>query len=220
MIILTMSTLYIVGGSPRAGKTTIVEKFLEQNPIPSTSTDALRAAMRNALFDEPYVTAEKLSIKGNVEFRRPGYKERLKKSFSSDIPENELAWKAAVGLIDHYDRRNQSLILDGMVFDPEQVRRLKLTNLAVKVLFVGYNSVSHADTIIEHAKGNPYDWINDWLGETEGDEKEIRDWVATEVDRSNINAQLATKYGYGYFDITIKPFNEHIDAALNYLCQK
>ncbi len=214
-----MSTLFIVGGPPRAGKTTIVGKFLEQNPMPSTSTDALRGAVRNALFDEPYVTVEELSFEGHVEFRRPGNKERIKKAFHSDVHEDELAWKAAVGLIDHYDRENQSLILEGMAFGPEQVRKLKLTNLAVKVLFVGYGTETHADRILEHAKDNPHDWVNEWLKETDGDETEIRDWVAKEVEKSNTNAQLAAEYGYGYFDVTSQPFDDHVNAALSYLIQ-
>lgn len=214
-----MNTLYLIGGSPRTGKSTVVEQILKERPMPFISTDALRFALRSALFNEPYVSVDELEFTGKAVFRRPGEQGSHSKQFSKDIHEDALAWDAALGFIDFYDRGDKPLLMEGMVITPERVHDLKLKKLSIRAVFLGYNDISHLTTILEHASSNSSNWINKLIAEKGGDTTYVKASVAQEVERNKVVAKLCAEYGYGYFDVTSQPFAEHTEDIKEFLRQ-
>ena len=84
--------------------------------------------------------------------------------------------------------------------------------------FVGCNDESHISSVIEHAKEKK-DWVHTWIQEYDGDDTHVRDWIREEISRSKVIEKLAKKFGYGYFDITKRPFEEHVQVVIDYLLQ-
>ncbi len=217
-----MPTLYLIGGSPRAGKSTIATKVMQQLQIHTVSCDALRCATRNVLFGEPYVSVERIHFDGDVTFHRPGSLEQHRREFTygTEHGEEELNWRAIEGVINHYDRQGQDVMLEGVTITPERVHSLKLTSLDVAAVFVGFSSPGYADTILSHAKKNPKDWVNLAVQESGGDEQAFRGWVAEEVVASQQRREAAEGFGYGYFDLSASAFSEHVDNAATYLLNR
>lgn len=192
---------------------------MKERPLPFISTDALRFALRSALFDEPYVSVDELEFTGRAVFRRPGEQGSHTKQFSKDKHEDALAWDAALGFIDFYDRGDKPLLMEGMIITPERVHNLKLKKLSIRTVFLGYSDISHLTTILEHANSNSSDWINKLITEKGGDTTPVKASVALEVERNKVVAQLCAEYGYGYFDVTSQPFAKHTEEIKNYLLQ-
>jgi 2-phosphoglycerate kinase len=112
-----MSNLYIIGGSTRSGKTTILNKVIKAKPMIAVQTDAIREGMRKALIGESLVTINKLSFSGDVTFHRLSENSDVShtKHFSQEISQDELTWNNVAGLINYYDDKGVDLIVEGMV---------------------------------------------------------------------------------------------------------
>jgi hypothetical protein len=174
--------------------------------------------IRNVLTGMPHVAVEKISFRGNVTFHRPGNLKVHKADFSvKNETEDKLTWKGIVGLIDKYDEANKTdVLIEGIAVTPERVHRLKLKNLSVKAAFLGYDNMSHLDTILTYSK-NKNDWVQVWIKEYKGSDAHVREWVRKEIARSAKVKKLSKKFRYGYFDITKYPFEKYVRTVLRYL---
>ena len=210
--------IYLIGGQTRAGKTIISRQIMRRKHLISVSTDVIGAVVKKVLIDESYVSIEKISFKGKVSLRRPGDLKIHKIIFEKNSDENDnLTWDGVLGLIETYDRKNNiDILIEGIAVTPERVSRLKLKNLSIKAVFVGYSNESHADAILKSSKKNK-DWIQIWLKEHGGDESLVEDWVKEGIIKSKRVEKLAKKFGYKYFDITKRPFREYVKAVSDYL---
>jgi hypothetical protein len=214
-----MSTLYVIAGPPRTGKTTIMRGVIQEKPIITISFDAVRDGLRKAIFDETFVSAKNLNFSGSVDFSRPGEATIHHKKFSKRIRESELTWQAIVGIIDHNDREldGLDLLVEGPDITPNRVHDLRLRNLRVRAAFIGISSDNHSNTILAHANANKSDWINLWLKENGGDESIVRKWITGEIEISKKTKRLSAEFGYGYFDVSDKPFDEYVQSIKDYL---
>ncbi|MDB5259086.1 MAG: hypothetical protein JWO73_294 [Candidatus Taylorbacteria bacterium] len=215
-----MNNLYLIGGSPRSGKTIIFKEMINRKPMIAISSDALRESARYTLTEEPFVSIQKLSFEGDVSFHRAGENKDIShaKHFSYDIDQEELTWKAIVGLINFYDRKSgNSLIIEGMAITPERVKSLSLKNLKIKAAFVGFTDDSHLKNILEYAHANE-DWVHKKITlEDGGDDSSVRKWFNEELGKNKEDATLAKEYGYEFFSPHEGSFEEYTNKVVEYL---
>jgi len=211
-------TVYFIGGPARVGKTIVAERIMRRKHLVIVSTDVIRAAVRKVLIGESRVSIEEINFKGKATFRRPGDLKVHKVTFEkSSDKDDELAWAGTLGLIETYDRKNNvDVLIEGIAVTPERVSRIKLKNLAIRAVFIGYGDESHADSVIAYSKKEG-DWVQTWLKEHDGDDTNVKDWLRKGVVKSKRVEKLAKKFGYGYFDITKRPFKEQVQAVADYL---
>lgn len=215
-----MNTLYLIGGSPRSGKTTIFRKIVTQKPMLAITTDGLREAIRYTIIEESFATIKKLSFSGQATFHKAGENkdESHTKDFSYDIDQEELTWKNIVGLVNYYDRpRGASIVIEGMAITPERVKSLSLKNLELKVVFLGFTDESHFEKIFEYSNINK-DWIHKKINEEDGgDDSHVRKWLKETLEENKKMEALATEYGYSFFSPHEGDFDEYCDKVVKYL---
>ncbi len=208
--------LYVIGGSARSGKTIILNALVRQKPMLAFSTDALREGLRNVFVGESYLGIEKLSFSGEVTFLRAREKNSQHKQFSYHPSEDELTWQAVLGLINHYDRKNISIALEGIALTPERIKSLRLKNLEVRAIFVGFTKENHFENILAHA-GKHNDWIQKAIEDNKGDQTQIKEWFNGTLEKNQLLLTKATQCGYAFFDISTEPFREIVTRAVAYL---
>jgi len=195
-----MNTLYLLGGAARSGKSTILNKLIQSVGVHAISTDALRAGMRKAILDESYITVDKLSFSGELIFRKPGEpgQPQHQKQFERMFSEDEITWQTALGIVEHHDRNNFSLALEGIAITPERVSALKLKNLKVKTVFVGFTDPAAFEYILNHS-AHQQDWVYTVIHKEQGgNDATIRSWLTHEMEKSREISKQAQKFGYSF----------------------
>jgi hypothetical protein len=100
-----------------------VEMFNDTWPILAFPSDAIRAGIRY------------LNSHGRI-------------NFDTTAIEDQLPWEMMVGIINRYDNKNIPLILEGVVITPERIKNLKLDNLIIKTVFVGFTGDEYIENVI------------------------------------------------------------------------
>lgn len=214
-----MNTLYLLGGSPRTAKTTIMSGLAREKGIAFIAADAVEHGMRNVLTGDPHQMLRDIEFTGSAEWKTSFTDGGEQKSFSNKGTESELTLQAIIGMLDYYRRNNESVAFEGAAFTPEWVKNFKIAEFTVKAAFVGFTNPAHADQILAFAKANPHDWINVWLEKDGGDEAKIREWVARQSDKCIELKVEAEQLGYPFFDISAMPFEDYIAAAQQYFLE-
>ncbi|MCE9643846.1 hypothetical protein K8Q93_01185 [Candidatus Parcubacteria bacterium] len=186
-----MNTLYLIGGSPRCGKTTIFNSFISKKPMIAIPTDAIRAGVR-------YLNKHN----------------RI--NFSEDEIENNLPWEMIVGLIHRYDHKNIPLIIEGVVITPERVKNLKLENLKLQAVFVGFTEEAHIEKIIQYGQAEK-DWVYGHIKNNNGDDTEIRKMFKSLQEKNKLTKEKAEEYGFGFFSPENLPFDEYCNKVVQNL---
>ena len=213
-----MNNLYLIGGSTRSGKTTILHKVIAAKPMIAIQTDALREGLRKALVDESKVSISKLSFSGDVIFHRTNEDNDMShtKHFSQEISQDDLTWNAVAGLINYYDGKGVDLIIEGMVITPERVNSLTLKSLNIRAVFVGITEDTDLNTILEKANLNK-DWVYKKINENKGDVDVIKRAFNEEIEKSEKVAIAAKEYGYKFFPFKNDDFEKYCNDVLSYL---
>lgn len=216
-----MSKLIIIGGLSRTGKSLISRKISRLLDLSCyLSADALVAASLNLLVGKPYAHIHNIDFQAQAKISSPGDSNRHVESVKASVSNmsgSDLAWESAKGLIDHYDLNDQSILIEGVSLTPERINSIKLKNLELRAVFLGYSKLSHSVNIINYAKDNPVDWINVWLKENDNDLDAFDLWVKKQIETNNETSRSANKYGYGYFDITSVDFKKYQDDIIEYI---
>lgn len=213
-----MNTVYILAGQPRAAKSTIMQGLIPKLGVSCVAADAIDAAIRNMLIGDSYQLLRTVEFTGQAEYKTSIATGGVMKPFSHKTTEIGLAHKALEGIIEHYVRHNTDIAIEGFL-TVAWVNSLKLPSYDVKAAFAGYTDISHADTIISHAKEVPHDWINEWIEKEDGDETAIREWITRVVNRSKQQKVEAEAHGYPFFDISTQPFQEYVASIQQYFLE-
>ncbi len=215
-----MNTVYLIGGSPRSGKTIIFNEVIKQKPMIAVSSDALREAARFTLLEERFVTIQKLSFEGDATFHRAGENKDIShtKHFFYEIDQEELTWNTIKGLISYYDRKGGvPLIIEGMAITPERVKSLSVKDLEIRAVFLGFTDESYFEKIFEYSNDKK-DWIYKKINQEDGgDDSAVRKWLKEELVKNKNAAALAEEYGYKFFSPHENSFEEYRNKVVKYL---
>lgn len=206
-------TLYLIGGVPRSGKSTVANRMARHGLI-TLPTDFIRSIIRSALVGNAPINVDTFSFEGAASYGEGQLWPIEAKNFSEDA----LAWRCAVSLINNYDTADRNDVLfEGVAITPEGTNALTLKNLIPKIAFVGYNDESHAENIIAHAK-EAHDYIyGEMLRSGKGDDY-VRENIKNDIRRSDEIKRRAEEFGYAYFDATKSPsFEDHVQAVMKFL---
>lgn len=211
-----MNTLYILGGSPRTAKSTILSPLAKEKGIALIAADAVMHGMRNILTSEPHQMLRGIELSGSAEWKTSFTEGGVRKPFSYEGTESELTLQAITGMLDYYRRNQESVAFEGTVFTPEWVKSLNGTDFTIRAAFVGFTNPSHADQIIAFANANLHDWMNDWLQKEGKNESKVREWVTLQAEQCVELKAQALELGFPFFDISTMPFEYYIAAAQEY----
>lgn len=155
-----MANIYFIGGTPRVGKTTLLQKFLERKPIRSLSTDALRHALQQIIKpeDEPDLFASGAFIGADAATRRD-IRLSPERVVAEQNSESFVVWKSVVDYIESVTSDGADIVIEGVAVLPELLMQSKLEGY--HCVFIGNSSVGHTARILRAARHNEYDWLHD-----------------------------------------------------------
>ncbi|HET9412197.1 MAG TPA: hypothetical protein VFO38_05115 [Candidatus Saccharimonadales bacterium] len=203
-----MSDLYFIGGAPRTGKTTVVQKLLKQKPILAASTDAIRAVALGLVSKEtdphlhrvergPFGSEEHLSnLKSNQELL-------LKQELASA----EATWKSVLDFVGYYQKDAKDALVEGVAVLPSELAKV---NFDFKAVFI-VNLTDQTEEILSHARENSFDWLSKYDDET------IRQYATFNYRWNQYYAEEAVKYGFHVVEIEPKNFHQSVDTAVELL---
>jgi 2-phosphoglycerate kinase len=210
-----MATLYLLGGSARSGKTIIANQVVRRKPMWAIASDALRASWRKVIVGESYINVDQLDLRGTTVFRRPGSLKPHKRAIRRSLSEQDLTWKAVVGLIEHMDRKNKDVFIEGIALTPQRVHSLRLHHLSLRAAFVGFTREDHLAQILRYAHRHQ-DWIHASIKE-HGSDAYARHWFNENLQRNLETKKQCQRYGYRFFDVSQPPFKKFVQKVSRYL---
>ena len=103
--------VYLLGGPPRIGKSTIMSKVMKEKAITLVSVDAIQEGVRALFYEDPFQILRDVAFSGEVEYFDRQTKTIQTKAASFKGDEQELARRSVIGFIDHYRRSLQDIDL-------------------------------------------------------------------------------------------------------------
>jgi hypothetical protein len=178
---------YVVGGTPRSGKSTLRKLFLENHKTSGISTDLLRDS-----FEE-------------------GIPEVGIRDGQSDMEKSEILWPYFKSMLTMRRYYKDDLVIEGTNFLPKYLAEFK-GDQSIKICFLGFTDISPEDKLqeIREFASPDDDWTNDLSDES------LLETIKDFVKQSNYYKEECEKYGIGYFD-TSTEFHSMVNAAEKYL---
>lgn len=204
-----MAKAYLIGGTPRTGKTTLTLRFIERKPVLGASTDAIRYTLRRVVKpeDEP-----DLFHLGKFTSNEPERWAELLNDPQSVIDiqnkESTIVWRSVVNFIKSNLEDGFDVVVEGVAILPALLKDVDFEYVAV---FLGNQSNQHVETIINSARQNPNDWMYGLENET------IRAFAVFNQTFSRYIEDQANQYGMKYIEMRDSSFSEDIDRALGAL---
>lgn len=206
-----MARAFLVGGTPRVGKTFLTFRFLQEKPILATSTDAVRYMLRQIVKenDEP-----ELFHLGKYTSNDPARREYLR-NHSSDIitlqnNESAIVWRSVKNLIESNIADGFDVLVEGIAVLPEFMKQLECDHKAV---FLGNQSTQHYQTILDTARKNQNDWMHNL------DDPTIEAFSIFNKTFSKYIEDEAARCNLPYIEIHDNSFEYDISRALSILLE-
>ena len=194
--------IYLLGGPPRVGKSTISRAIPKKHGISVVSTDSLGSVLENVLDPEAepglfvftrfneMPTADRINL----------MVENTPELINYTIEESRAVWKAVKPFILKEKEECRDVLIEGVAVLPELVSQIK--NIDHRVVFIGNQGNEHKDNIKNSAKENEHDWMR-YASD------EYMDAFATFVGRmSGYIEKEAHKYGFKYVEMAKRPFQD------------
>ena len=179
--------VYLVGGAPRAGKSTIAERFMQEAGVPYQSIDYIKMGLARG--------APILDIDPNRD----------------DFVTAKQLQPILEGMIRTYVENGDSYLLEGGYFLPEYIAALREElGEEIKAVFVGYadiDTMQKARTMRMYC-GRHRDWVSD-------DDSEMIKNVESLKAFSEAIRDGCREYGLAYFESS--DHMRTIDAVVQYL---
>lgn len=201
----------------RAGKTTILREVGKARNIPVVAGDAIEHGLRNVITGKPHQLYGKIEIHGTAEPKTSITQSGKSTTFTRKGTESDLSLLAISGMLDYYQRNDESVAFEATAISPDWVTELIISGFDVQAAFVGWTNPNHADAILDYARQNPKDWINFWLKSENDDETTIRKWAAKQVENNLKLKADAERLGFVFFDISAQPFSAYVASVKAHL---
>jgi 2-phosphoglycerate kinase len=197
--------IYLVGGAPRVGKTTLVNHLVQRQPMHAVSTDAIRYMLRRSV---PKAALDPdIFIHFSTDIMNL-WDKGVDETLEEQNRQSRALWPAMREFIHSYDTDGIDLVVEGVAVLPEFASSLDVEHRSV---FIGNRSKEHMQCIKDQAHANEHDWIRHLP-----DEKFER---ATEFFRamSDYFATQCAKYNLPYVEIADDTFDRDLQQAAEQL---
>lgn len=166
--------LYLLGGSPRVGKTTLSKKFTSETGIPSFGLDYLKMGLARGL--------PELGVNPN----------------GGDLNIAKQIWPIVKGMAMTYIENNEEYLLEGTYLLPEYVAELQqMCGNQIRSCFIGYAEIDTAEKV-RHIR--EYGEQNDEMDWSSDNEEEAKEKVEFLKKFSVYIKTECNKYGLTYFE--------------------
>ena len=203
-----MSRIYFVGGAPRSGKSTVLQRFVEQKPMLAASTDAIRAAAKSMTTSEQnpkLFKADRGAFDSEQNVKR--MVEDIEQTLTFELGEAEETWKATLDFVNYYVRDGRDAIVEGVAVLPNKLGDLPFNFRAVFIVSLN----DQTDTILRHAHEKKDDWLSKY------DDDTVRAFCRFNQALNKYYAEEAVRCGYQVVEVGVKRFEESIDEAVSVL---
>lgn len=170
--------IYLIGGCPRSGKSTITRLIHERKGIQGISIDYLTRALKKG--------SPKFEILNTNDFEN--YVERCKTVFPFLLP-----------YVDTINKAMDNFVVEGCDFTPEQGLEIKEKLSNVKLCFLGFSKIDET----HHAK---FTHERSWLHGA--DEEKVKKLSDIYLKISEYNQKECEKLGIEYFDVSKGGFED------------
>lgn len=204
-----MAKAFLIGGTPRVGKTTLVLSLIEQKPMLASSTDAIRYTLRQVI--NPMESPELFkidSVKWDSDEARRSLNDETQEAILRQNAESEVVWKSVINFINSNLEDGFDIAIEGIAVLPKLVSHLDCEYNAV---FLGNKSETHFRRILESARANPNDWMHNLSDET------IHAFSVFNIAFSEQIEIEANKYGMKYIEVEDANFERSMSSALQQL---
>lgn len=204
--------IYLIGGAPRSGKTTLAKKLSDKLHIPWISIDTLETVISKYVSKKDYTS----SFPKNILREQTKQSNDLMYSQYTDkeitrayIRQARTSWPAIEAFVASEIRNNNNFILEGHQLHPKIVSTLlKKYKNKIRAVFLGRGE---AKIIISSATS--FSTKNDWFTKKTKN-KDIYPYIAQMIiTYSNFFQSEAKKYKQKYFNVD-KGFNKVLSIAL------
>jgi 2-phosphoglycerate kinase len=202
-----MSAYYFIGGAPRSGKSTVIEKLIAKKPMLAASTDAIRAVAKGVLQPEQNPKLFK-TARGAFESHE-NVTAMLKSpelTLGHELGESEETWKLVLDFLSYYVQDGRDAAIEGVAVLPSLLEQFGMQFKAVFIV----NLADQTDTILEHARNNEHDWLHKY------DEQTVRAFCKFNQSLNHYYAEEAKKYSYPVVEVG-SSFDESTDKAVELL---
>lgn len=205
--------IYLIGGAPKCGKTTLAKKLAKEYQIPWISADTLQNIVKAytpkekhaVLFPHGYLRED-----SNDEFYA---KHSASKIIENYIKQGKTTYDAISMMAETYLTDEDDFIVEGYQVTPEVVEQIfkKFGNEHIKAVFlVKHDEQKFIQDI--HKSSTP----NDWIIRKTKDEATFTKIAQMISEYSDYFEKEAKKYGFSVFNMD-KDFNEQINMIEKYL---
>lgn len=188
-----MAKAYLIGGTPRCGKTSIALAALKVHPMFATSTDSIRYTLRDVLTKENvpdlFAAHEKFTEESIVRLCSSGKSSEI---VEWQNKESRVVWKSVQRCIEGFIAEDLDILVEGVAILPEFLSQLTCEYSAV---FVGNTDPSHVQHMLEYARSGRYDWMSAFNDET------IRQFGQFTSVFSKYLQTESEKHGYRFVDM-------------------
>lgn len=204
--------IYLIGGSPRSGKTILARKLSQKLSIQNISTDLLRLFMiasLNPADKYKYFPFEKIfDTAGSVEsfYQSTTASEML----AADITEAENLMPGILAFIDHLQKTETDYIIEGVHFLPSLIPHLKTApNIKILILTKTDGTLIHQG--LKENKGQ-----SDWIADNIHNDQTLANAVNSLAEYGKYFETESEKYQFHYIN-TEDHFLDKIEEAVKYL---
>ena len=203
--------IYLLGGPPRVGKSTISSRIRQKHAVSVVSTDSLCVVLENILSPEAapdlfvFDRFDKMPMAERVKLIRKDPAEFIEYARS----ESHVVWKGVEAFIKRENKERRDVLIEGVAVLPELVSQLE--NIPHRVVFLGNQGENHKENIKKFAEENEHDWMRDVSDQ-------YIDAYAMFVKQMSIYIQQeAKKYGFEYIEMDKELFGNVIEDVVKSL---
>jgi 2-phosphoglycerate kinase len=203
--------IFLLGGPPKVGKSTISSKVRRKHAVSVVSTDSLGAVLENVWSPE---TAPNLFDKDKFNKMPLAEREKLMTGDFGELidytrKESHVVWKAVLAFTKRETEEGRDVLIEGVGVLPELVYRLD--DIPHREVFIGNKGDDHKENIKKSAEENEYDWMRDRSDQ-------YISIFALIVKRMSAYIELeANKYGFEYIEIDKKPLGSVAEEVMRSL---
>lgn len=204
-----MARVYLIGGAPRVGKSTLALKLQSRHRVVSISTDALRAKLRETI--TPIMEPDLYyldSLNANETAMANQMRSNTHELIAAADRESTIVWSAVHDFISRHLLAGHDVLVEGVAVLPQTVAQLPFE---YSVVHLGNQAPDHVRIIEQYALNHP----DTWLGTLNPDTVAAFGEFSGQYSR---HAQSqALKFNQTYIEMSEKSFPESLHQALSAL---